>query len=581
MNTAPNYIFSALDSSLHWDKDIVTFSIPVVGSQWSYEGDPSSGNYATFNQQQAEQFRKAINTWDELIALDFIEVTEPNTIGDIRIAFSDDTYAKGAAGWANYPGEYDQAGDIWVHSSKINETFQKETHLYGTLIHEIGHALGFRHPFTKVTNTENNLPVYFTTQDDNNNEIKHHLPQNEENRLYTVMSYTGTQRYKTMEFYINNDNKLAYYIDDILPETPMLYDIAVAQQIYGIETNTRAENTTYQWNTDEKFIMTLWDSAGNDTIDVSNQTGSNIINLEGGTFSSINKMNIDDFINETINKYPTYPEVWIRERIEGKQDNLYTGENNLAIAFGAVIENAIGGKNNDTLLGNEVDNQLTGNAGDDFLNGRDGFDTAIFSGVFSQCRIEFSQLPNNQQLKITDQIGSDGVDILENIEQLQFTDKVVSIAELKNPTQVPTHSNEVITQPLEGDSNHINYFLIESSNVLSAPVSFHYQTENGSAIAGEDYIQTSGTVTMQAGESSVAIGVEIIGDNIKENNETFYLQITSAATSTNLQAMHTIIDDDTSNRNQRQSAEIINTSESGLSMSLIGLDEYNINNEII
>ena len=44
------------------------------------------------------------------------------------------------------------------------------------------------------------------------------------------------------------------------------------------------------------------------------------------------------------------------------------------IAFGVVIENAIGGINNDIINGNAQDNFLNGNAGDDLLRGGAGND---------------------------------------------------------------------------------------------------------------------------------------------------------------------------------------------------------------
>ena len=47
----------------------------------------------------------------------------------------------------------------------------------------------------------------------------------------------------------------------------------------------------------------------------------------------------------------------------------------MTIARGTVIENAIGGAGNDTIVGNSFDNALTGNAGNDRLSGRTGNDT--------------------------------------------------------------------------------------------------------------------------------------------------------------------------------------------------------------
>ena len=48
---------------------------------------------------------------------------------------------------------------------------------------------------------------------------------------------------------------------------------------------------------------------------------------------------------------------------------------NIAIAYGAVIENAIGGSGDDTIIGNAAANLLIGNDGDDVLRGQDGVDT--------------------------------------------------------------------------------------------------------------------------------------------------------------------------------------------------------------
>jgi Ca2+-binding RTX toxin-like protein len=53
--------------------------------------------------------------------------------------------------------------------------------------------------------------------------------------------------------------------------------------------------------------------------------------------------------------------------------------NNISIAFGTIIENAIGGAGNDTITGNSAGNKLEGLNGNDTLNGADGNDT-LFGG---------------------------------------------------------------------------------------------------------------------------------------------------------------------------------------------------------
>ncbi|MFX4336058.1 M10 family metallopeptidase C-terminal domain-containing protein, partial [Acinetobacter baumannii] len=62
---------------------------------------------------------------------------------------------------------------------------------------------------------------------------------------------------------------------------------------------------------------------------------------------------------------------------------------NVAIAAGVTIENAVGGSGNDILIGNSANNLLTGGAGDDTLTGGaaddtlqggGGTDTAVYNG---------------------------------------------------------------------------------------------------------------------------------------------------------------------------------------------------------
>ncbi|HHC75034.1 MAG TPA: DUF1800 family protein, partial [Thiothrix sp.] len=73
---------------------------------------------------------------------------------------------------------------------------------------------------------------------------------------------------------------------------------------------------------------------------------------------------------------------------------------------------------------------------------------------------------------------------------------------------------------------------------------------DGTATQGSDYIGTSGTAIIPAGDTQVLIPVEIIGDTVAESNETFSLQIsnpvgaTFPSNITQLSAIHTIINDD-------------------------------------
>ncbi|MBF0266368.1 MAG: trypsin-like serine protease [Gammaproteobacteria bacterium] len=92
----------------------------------------------------------------------------------------------------------------------------------------------------------------------------------------------------------------------------------------------------------------------------------------------------------------------------------------------------------------------------------------------------------------------------------------------------PTKQSEVVTSPKEGDSNHTNYFLLQLSKALTIDISVDYQTQDGTAkAADEDYIATSGTAIIKAGETYTTIGIEIIGDSKIETDETFLLKLTN------------------------------------------------------
>ncbi|MCV0428998.1 MAG: cellulase family glycosylhydrolase [Roseibium sp.] len=82
---------------------------------------------------------------------------------------------------------------------------------------------------------------------------------------------------------------------------------------------------------------------------------------------------------------------------------------------------------------------------------------------------------------------------------------------------------------------------------LDAPateaLSFAYETRDGTAIAGEDYVAASGTVEFTVGQQTAQITVEVIADTVEEADETLTLVITDPD-GTEIVATGTIYDDD-------------------------------------
>ena len=148
--------------------------------------------------------------------------------------------------------------------------------------------------------------------------------------------------------------------------TPMLYDIAAAQYLYGANTKTNAGDTTYSEKgvdglnkiTGAEKLWTIWDASGShDMFDFSGVKGadkSTVIDLRGGVDAATGKVNFSHVGDEYIALALDPATKWTKA---------------------IVIENATGGSGNDTIIGNDAANIIKGNAGDDIIYGGKGKDT--------------------------------------------------------------------------------------------------------------------------------------------------------------------------------------------------------------
>ena len=331
-----------LTFSFPWTTSATAVFAGFGGTSYSVLGEDTAAVHAGLDAVQAAAARSALLQWSTVANVKFTEVADTATdVGDIRFAWTSATRTTStgsqAWGWAYYPnGRSPSAGDIWIStlaSGAAAADWVAGSANFSSLLHEVGHALGLKHPFEDSPT----LPAALATEQ------------------YSVMAYAPAAHNMFMQAVRAPNGTTTWTAVQVQPETPMLLDIAAMQYMYGANLAHRTGDDLYTFDPARPFFKTLWDAGGNDTISIGNFATGSVIDLRAGQFSSI-------AIRSGFN-WPSAPPA-----------SAYDGTDNLAIAFGVVIENAIGGSGSDLLRGNDAANRLDGGAGDDTLYGGAGND---------------------------------------------------------------------------------------------------------------------------------------------------------------------------------------------------------------
>ncbi len=88
-------------------------------------------------------------------------------------------------------------------------------------------------------------------------------------------------------------------------------------------------------------------------------------------------------------------------------------------------------------------------------------------------------------------------------------------------------SDARVTEPASGSANAS--FLITLDKPATGPVTVHYATGNGTALAGSDYTAASGTVSFATGETTKTVDVAVNADALVEGTEAFQLTLSAAS----------------------------------------------------
>ena len=228
----------------------------------------------------------------------------------------------------------------WITTSRTNYDYE-------VLLHEIGHALGLKHPF----------------EVDGENTVT--LNSFEDRTKYTAMSY----------------NDAAHTFDG----TFRALDWMALTKFYGVSPTHHAGDDTYAFSSAAGVFII--DGAGVDTIDLSQASMGSYVDLRPGMQS------------------------WL-----GQKAAYITSANQLTISHQSVVENIIGGRGADRIVGNEADNVIFTGGGNDTIFAGDGADRVTTGNGADQ--VDFSEDEQAQDTIVLDLPGSDGLsDIIYGFAQ--------------------------------------------------------------------------------------------------------------------------------------------------------------------
>ncbi len=95
---------------------------------------------------------------------------------------------------------------------------------------------------------------------------------------------------------------------------------------------------------------------------------------------------------------------------------------------------------------------------------------------------------------------------------------------------VLTISNAEVLEGASGTRNMV--FTLSLSKAIGQSVTANFATQDGTALAGSDYVARSGSITFSAGQTSKTISVAVRGDTAIEADETFGLVLSNVARAT-------------------------------------------------
>ena len=347
-------------------------------------------------------------------------------------------------GFANFPNpDLLDRGDIYVNlNSPANSiSYQPGSAGWFFIIHEIGHALGLKHP---------------------------HDDGGTGRPTFTQLGWSGLDiDYMSIMSY--NDDSFSLTAYD--PATPMILDVLAIQYLYGKNLTTNAGSTVHTIQ-DASLYYTIWDASGVDTIDQASSTQGWHIVLPNTQLITL----VDTKVGFAL---PTLDHLLLTLDYAPSSLTWLTGD----------IENATGSSFSDYLYGNEFTNILNGGGGDDIisgggggdiLNGGDGSaDTVVYPVHSSLYSISFDSYTGVYTVSKGDGVFDSSSntyipaerDWVSNVEFFQFENETIAASSFADTT-APTLSSISPTDGATGVAVGANFVLTFNEAVKAGTGSF-------------------------------------------------------------------------------------------------------------